>query len=288
VSRRTDLKELLDFNPKRQGPDIWFKPRPGPGGKEEVYKARLMPPWSDDVGVPFHSEVMHYLGSFGDRNALSGNCPGDNCPACERFWKLRDVHKGDKEIIKTLRPLGPSRRLYCNVLDRRDEAIKVWSLPHGGDQSGGVRLLGLVQQYIGEELDLSDPVKGRDIMIPVADSGNGMRYGNFSIGARATKAVFNDEDLHDLRAISTSKVLSAEEIINYLPTSLGEHYEQLESDYQAALKGAPTSSSKGSNDPSTKLAGMTIKGLKELALEMDVSGTGNKAALIKRIKRAMG
>ncbi len=286
MSEATDLQELLNYEPRATGPKIWFKPRPGQGGMEEVYKIRLMPSYTNDTVVPFHSEVMHYLGAYGDRKALKGVCPGEGCPACARFWDLREFVKDREELSKALRVLGPNRRLYCNVL--YDDEVLVWSLPHGGQNSGGVKFLGMWQQYLKEGLSLHDSQRGHTINVPVADAGSGMRYGNFTIAAKPSVVEFDPDDLHDLAAAGNNKILSIQQIDEYLPKALGEFYARLEDAYQAALKsGTP---SKGTESRTPDLKSLTVPELHEMALEMGIHVPKKitKAKLVVEIKRSMG
>ena len=137
---------------------------------------RLMPPWKD--GENWYRKVPLHYGIFPKNEKMAFTCPkvlaeimmeeATDCPVCDIAQKLFD--KGGKDDIKKAKRFMAKTNYYANVL--------VVSTPDG-DKEGDVRVYRfgpqiytqIVDLMMAKWGDLSDPVKGRPIMVKRTGSG---------------------------------------------------------------------------------------------------------------------
>lgn len=283
---KTDLDKLKNYSPGGGGRNIWFRPRPGPGGKTINYKVRILPP-NEGMDLPFYDEQVHYLGDFGDREAPRGVCPDSNqdtstCPACDYYWTLREV-LDDEDLKKALQVVGPNTRTYVNLIDRQDEEAgpKAWSMPYGVASDVTAQF----NTYAEEELDLSDPKEGRDIVIPCKKQGKSFGFGAPAVTPRSRPIGVEgwESGMHDLVALAHQRVLTVEQIRDYLPKAFGEFWETINSIYLATKAEA---GSKPSAAAMPDLEEMSYKQLQAMAKRLELPATGKADEIRERIQAA--
>jgi hypothetical protein len=135
--------------------NLW-KPKPG-----KKYKIRIVP-YKFDRNNPFRELYFHY--SIGKRSYLSPVTFGKADPIVEFAETLR--LSGDKNDFALARKLEPKLRTYVPIIVRgeEDQGVKFW----GFGKLVYQRLLTLMtdNDLAG---DLSDPIKGSDIIVEYID-----------------------------------------------------------------------------------------------------------------------
>lgn len=232
---KVDLKALAQFKPGGGGGGGNFLKVSAPS----TLRLRVLPPYTDGMTVPFLGMRLHYFDHAGEGDkALSGVCPSvDKCPclACDIYWKVQsNIPKAETDVKEALRGIKPNDRTYANVVDRESGRILIWSMPWGVASNVAT----VFNTYADEGIDLTDPVKGKDLVIPVNVNGRSYRFGNVALAPRATKiGIANWEDeLHDLEAAARSRELSSEQVEAAVPVVLGEFYDRIMGLYEAQPK----------------------------------------------------
>ena len=244
---KSDLKALAQFKPGGGGGGSkdWYSPAPGPSG-DRLIKGRVCPPYTEELKIPFVFNTVHYFDNAGENGrGLNGTCPrigGGTCLACDFYWGVQgDIPKGQTDLKEAIRNIKQNDRMYCNWLDRETGIIQVWSMPYGLAKNIGMHF----NVAADDDLDLSDPVKGHDLIIPVEASGRSYRFGNVAVARRATqlKVPGWEDMLHDLEALAHNRDLTEEEVETAVPLALGEFYDPLWAMYKPT-KGKPTRQAK--------------------------------------------
>lgn len=279
---KTDLDKLNKYNPGGRQKNPWFKPRPD-GNNERKYPIRLLPP-AEGRDLPFHDEDLHYLGDFKDRDAPKGVCPDsgqdkDDCPSCDYFWTLRDV-VDDDDLKEALSVLRPNTRTYVNLIERGNEVLgpQVWSMPYGVASE----IIAMARSHAEDGVDIFDPRAGRDIVVRCVPQGTAFRYkAMVKPKSSAVDVEGWESDLPDLRGIARSRVLSVEEIQDYLPTALGEFWDVLNGIYLRVKEDKGESVSPAAMPD---LGELSYRQLQKKAKGLGLSGAGSADDLRERIE----
>ena len=189
---------------------------PGGGGKSDFLSKFFMMdegtsvvrvlPAKDEANQEFSAEsALHRL------NAKNYHCPrvkGDKCPACDTYYNMwkeinaigKETPKG-KELADLARQIKARKRYYMNVVDRRDESVKILSV--------GQKLFGKVLDcFFDEDFgDITDLKEGWDFKIVKDTQGQWPNYDKSSpkpkqspAGTDAQNAQWMDE-LHDIHGL---------------------------------------------------------------------------------------
>ncbi len=221
---KSDLKALASFKPGGGGGGNWYKPTPGTKAR-----LRICPPYTEDMNVPFLGMRIHYFDMGEGEQGVSGVCPavdGGKCAACDLFWSVQgQIPKGDTDLKEAIRGIKPNDRTYINVVDRESGQILVWSMPWGVASNISTHF----NTYAEDGVDLSDPVKGHDLIIPCNKRGRSYVFGNVSVAPRATLIGIKgwEDELHDLEAAARQRELTSEQVEEAVPATLGEFYDAI-------------------------------------------------------------
>jgi hypothetical protein len=137
---------------------------------------RIMPP-PPGANSPFKIIFQHYINIAGQTIPVVFTCPRmmerSRCKACERGDALRK--SGNKADRDAARDWFPSRRVFCNVIDRNDEEAGPKILAFGRQ---------IHEDLIGVREDNGDfchPITGFDVVI--ARVGTGKNDTKYSVRA---------------------------------------------------------------------------------------------------------
>ena len=166
-------------------------------------------------------------------------CPsvdGGKCLACEIYWAVNNrIPKEETDLKEAIRGIKPNDRTFSNVVDRDAERILIWSAPWGVASNVATHF----NVYAEDGVDLSDPDKGHDLVIPVNKRGRSYQFGNVSVAPRATKINIPgwEDELHDLDAAARQRELSSEAVEEAVPAALGDFNDAIMALFTAAPKG---------------------------------------------------
>jgi hypothetical protein len=163
-------------------------------------------PAKDEANQEFYAETaIHRLN---DKNYHCPRVKGDKCPACDTYYNMwkeinsigKETPKG-KELADLARQIKARKRYYMNVVDRRDESVKILSV--------GQKLFGKVLDcFFDEDFgDITDLKEGWDFKIVKDTQGQWPNYDKSSpkpkpspAGTDAQNAKWMDE-LHDIHGL---------------------------------------------------------------------------------------
>lgn len=219
------------------GGSDWFRPKPNEDGSNRRYTFRLLA--TPGYDLPFFDTTIHYFRA--DGNFSSGACPrvsGDFCLACDMFFTLRllDEFKGDNnKNMKVLRKISPTTRVYANVIPRGVDRVQVWSMPYTVAND----LRNALLTYLEDEIDLTDPEKGRDLVLAVGKQGAVTKYGGITVRPKASEVGVEDwqAQCFDLKEKAHGKLFTTDEIEELVDGSLGDSAAEFLNAYRA-LKAA--------------------------------------------------
>tara|TARA_R110000824_G_scaffold61487_3_gene163521 strand:- start:11 stop:793 length:783 start_codon:yes stop_codon:yes gene_type:complete len=183
--------------------------------EEGTSVVRVLP--SKDEGKEFYAETaIHRLN---DRNYHCPRVKGDKCPVCDTYYNMwkeinaigKETPKG-KELQDIARQIKSRKRFYLNVVDRRDESVKILSV--------GQKLFGKVLDcFFDEDFgDITDLGEGWDFKIVKDTQGQWPNYDKSApkpkqspAGSDKECAVWMDElhDIHGLVKVATYDDLKA-------------------------------------------------------------------------------
>lgn len=173
-----------------------------------------IPPPIGDMRSPFVVAHQHFINIPGAESAVSFVCPRlakvGPCPACAKAEEL--VRSGNPQDAEYGRQLQPRRRVFCNVLNRKEPDKGMQILAFG--------------KMIHEQLvalrrdpdaggDFTDPDRGFDLVIE--RTGTGRDDTKYKVFAARKSSPFGDPDLileqNDLLKLATPKPLEEIEAI---------------------------------------------------------------------------
>ena len=165
---------------------------------------RVLP--SKDEETNFYSEAS--IHRINDKNYHCPREKGNKCPLCDTYyglWKqvneLGKDNPSSKIYIDTARQIKARKRFYMNVIDRRDESVKILSV--------GQKLFSkILDAFFDEDYgDITDVKEGWDFKIIKEQIGGFPNYDKSAprpktseAGSDAQVATFMDE-LHDIQGL---------------------------------------------------------------------------------------
>jgi hypothetical protein len=188
---------------------------PGQGGNQDFLKkffmmddgtsyVRLLPPHEEDTN--FYAETA--IHRINDRNYHCPREKGEKCPLCDTYYGLwKRVNELGKDnpnsqiFIDTARQIKARKRFYMNVVDRRDDIVKILSV--------GQKLFSkILDAFFDEDYgDITDPAKGWDFKIIKEKIGGYPNYDKSAPRPKSTPAGSDAElaewmdSLHDVHGL---------------------------------------------------------------------------------------
>ena len=163
-------------------------------------------PAKDETTQEFYAETaIHRLN---DKNYHCPRVKGDKCPVCDTYYNMwkeinsigKESAKG-KELQELAKQIKSRKRYYMNVVDRRDESVKILSV--------GMKLFGkILDCFFDEDFgDITDMQEGWDFKIVKDTQGQWPNYDKSSpkpkqsvAGSDAENAKWL-ESLHDIHGL---------------------------------------------------------------------------------------
>ncbi len=178
---------------------------------------RVLPSKSDDR--EFYAETA--IHRINDKNYHCPRVKDQKCPVCDTYYDLwkeinsigKDTPQG-RELADLARQIKARKRYYMNVVDRRDNSVKILSV--------GQKLFGKVLDcFFDEDFgDITDLKEGWDFKIVKDTQGQWPNYDKSapkpkqsSAGSDAENATFMDE-LHDIHGLV--KIAAYDELKNLM------------------------------------------------------------------------
>ena len=143
---------MVNLDELRKKYDQIQKAQSGGGGNDDFLKKFFMMEEGTSVirvlPSPEGSEQEFYAGTAIHRiNDKNYHCPrvkGHDCPVCDLYYRLWKVEGPMKDEAQDLaRQIKPRKRYYMNVVDRRDESVKILSM--------GMKLFGKILDCFFDE-----------------------------------------------------------------------------------------------------------------------------------------
>ena len=205
--------------------------------EEGTSLVRVLP--SKDEDSEFYAETaIHRLN---DKNYHCPRIKGDKCPVCDTYYDMwkeinavgKDTPQG-KEMADIARQIKAWKRYYMNVVDRRDNSVKILSV--------GQKLFGKVLDcFFDEDFgDITDLKTGWDFKIVKDTQGQWPNYDksapkpkSSSAGTAKENATYMDE-LHDIHGLV--KVAEYDELKSLMTDLVATNTpaeDNLGTDYQA-------------------------------------------------------
>lgn len=221
---------------------------------EDIWKAengqhqlRLLPYVHNDDNFPFIELKFYY--NFGKRSYLAPSTFGNPDPIVEASQKLQGM--GTKEDWILGKKLEPKLRVYAPVLIRgqEDKGVKFWGF--------GVQVYQELLSYMSDPDygDITDPLKGRDIVIDVQPPKDGKMYSSTTVRIKPNPSKVS-EDKNVINAIKNQKNIleiftepTYEELATALEKWLYPEQEgELQTDYSATVATDSTTNKKSTAD----------------------------------------
>ena len=117
----------------------------------------------------FYAETA--IHRINDKNYHCPRVKGHDCPICDLYYKLWKVEGPMKDEAQDLaRQIKPRKRYYMNVVDRRDESVKILSM--------GMKLFGkILDCFFDEDYgDITDLQEGWDFKVVKDTQGQWPSY----------------------------------------------------------------------------------------------------------------
>jgi hypothetical protein len=228
-----NAKALMNYKPGNSGggANDWFKPRPGDDGSENRYSVRLILKPGDDL--PFFDTILHYFRTKDEFS--SGACPrafGEFCPACDMFFVLNKAFKDDKrkKEAQILRNIAPTTRIYTNVVVRGVDRVQVWGMPFGL----ATNMRNALMTYIEDDVDLTDPEKGHDLVFSCSKKGAVQQYSDVTVRPKPSKLDIEDWEaqVHDLEEKAHNRTFDADDVMEQVEKVLGDDYASFKEMYE--------------------------------------------------------
>ena len=195
-----------------------------PAGDYHDYELRVLPP-KGEQDLPYHHARLHYFKINGKLSV--GAVQGDD-PAAKLYWKHKDNPKvkDDPAVNNTLRGLKPADKYYYNVVDRSDGQVKVASLPWSAHEMIKKELI----NYLKDDLDITDPETGFDIVLTVEPANvfgrNSHKYKSVSVRPKAKPIGVDgwEDKMATLEEECVTSFFTPEEVEDIIPEVLGDFH----------------------------------------------------------------
>ena len=210
--------------------------------EEGTSQVRVLP--SDNPDNDFYAETA--IHRIDEKNYHCPRVKGDACPVCDLYYKLWKMGvEGAEDLARSIKP---RKRYYLNVVDRRDESVKILSV--------GMKLFGkILDCFFDEDFgDITDLKEGWDFKIVKDTQGQWPNYDKSSPKPKQTEAGTEKQtaewmdELHDIHGLVKvagyddlkNMAMEMEAIITGRPTGVTSEVKETDSDededYLAHLK----------------------------------------------------
>ena len=163
--------------------------------EEGTSQVRVLPSGNPDND--FYAETA--IHRIDEKNYHCPRVKGDACPVCDLYYKLWKMGIDGAEDLA--RSIKPRKRYYLNVVDRRDESVKILSV--------GMKLFGkILDCFFDEDFgDITDLKEGWDFKIVKDTQGQWPNYDKSSPKPKQTEAGTEKQtaewmdELHDIHGL---------------------------------------------------------------------------------------
>jgi hypothetical protein len=201
---------MVNLDELRKKYDQIQKAQSGGGGNDDFLKKFFMMEEGTSVirvlPSPEGSEQEFYaetaIHRINDKNYHCPRVKGHDCPVCDLYYRLWKVEGPMKDEAQDLaRQIKPRKRYYMNVVDRRDENVKILSM--------GMKLFGkILDCFFDEDYgDITNLTEGWDFKVVKDTQGQWPNYDKSapkpkqsSAGSDKQIAEWMDE-LHDIHGL---------------------------------------------------------------------------------------
>lgn len=201
---------MVNLDELRKKYDQIQKAQSGGGGNDDFLKKFFMMEEGTSVirvlPSPEGSEQEFYaetaIHRINDKNYHCPRVKGHDCPVCDLYYRLWKVEGPMKDEAQDLaRQIKPRKRYYMNVVDRRDESVKILSM--------GMKLFGkILDCFFDEDYgDITNLTEGWDFKVVKDTQGQWPNYDKSapkpkqsSAGSDKQIAEWMDE-LHDIHGL---------------------------------------------------------------------------------------
>ena len=201
---------MVNLDELRKKYDQIQKAQSGGGGNDDFLKKFFMMeegtsvirvlPSQEGSEQEFYAETA--IHRINDKNYHCPRVKGHDCPVCDLYYRLWKVEGPMKDEAQDLaRQIKPRKRYYMNVVDRRDESVKILSM--------GMKLFGkILDCFFDEDYgDITNLTEGWDFKVVKDTQGQWPNYDKSapkpkqsSAGSDKQIAEWMDE-LHDIHGL---------------------------------------------------------------------------------------
>jgi len=201
---------MVNLEELRKKYDAIQKAQSGGGGDNDFLKkffmmeegtsvVRVLPSVEGSENEFYSETAIHRIN---DKNYHCPRVKGHDCPVCDLYYRLWKVEGPMREEAQDLaRQIKPRKRYYMNVVDRRDDSVKILSM--------GMKLFGkILDCFFDEDYgDITNLKEGWDFKIVKDTQGQWPSYDKSSpkpkqsaAGSEKQVAEWMDE-LHDIHGL---------------------------------------------------------------------------------------
>ena len=201
---------MVNLDELRKKYDQIQKAQSGGGGNDDFLKKFFMMEEGTSVirvlPSPEGSEQEFYaetaIHRINDKNYHCPRVKGHDCPVCDLYYRLWKVEGPMKDEAQDLaRQIKPRKRYYMNVVDRRDESVKILSM--------GMKLFGkILDCFFDEDYgDITNLTEGWDFKVVKDTQGQWPNYDKSAPKPKQTSAGSDKQiaewmdELHDIHGL---------------------------------------------------------------------------------------
>ena len=201
---------MVNLDELRKKYDQIQKAQSGGGGNDDFLKKFFMMeegtslirvlPSPEGTEQEFYAETA--IHRINDRNYHCPRVKGHDCPVCDLYYRLWKVEGPMKDEAQDLaRQIKPRKRYYMNVVDRRDESVKILSM--------GMKLFGkILDCFFDEDYgDITHLTEGWDFKVVKDTQGQWPNYDKSAPKPKQTAAGSDKQiaewmdELHDIHGL---------------------------------------------------------------------------------------
>ena len=201
---------MVNLDELRKKYDQIQKAQSGGGGNDDFLKKFFMMeegtslirvlPSPEGTEQEFYAETA--IHRINDKNYHCPRVKGHDCPVCDLYYRLWKVEGPMKDEAQDLaRQIKPRKRYYMNVVDRRDESVKILSM--------GMKLFGkILDCFFDEDYgDITNLTEGWDFKVVKDTQGQWPNYDKSAPKPKQTAAGSEKQiaewmdELHDIHGL---------------------------------------------------------------------------------------
>ncbi len=201
---------MVNLDELRKKYDQIQKAQSGGGGNDDFLKKFFMMeegtsvirvlPSQEGSEQEFYAETA--IHRINDKNYHCPRVKGHDCPVCDLYYRLWKVEGPMKDEAQDLaRQIKPRKRYYMNVVDRRDESVKILSM--------GMKLFGkILDCFFDEDYgDITNLTEGWDFKVVKDTQGQWPNYDKSAPKPKQTSAGSDKQiaewmdELHDIHGL---------------------------------------------------------------------------------------